>query len=131
MTTSLDTRAVRTKEAPEPIGPYSQALVHRDLVWCSGQIGLDPDTGKLVSGGISEQTDRAIRNLRAVLQGAGSGLESVLKTTVFLKSINDFAAFNETYSRYFGESKPARSTVEVSGLPKGALVEIDAVASVR
>lgn len=122
-------KVVMTRSAPEPIGPYSQAIIAGSTVWCSGQIGIDPRTGQLVPGGVTAQVERAILNLSAVLDEAGAGLSKVVKTTLYLKSIADFAAVNEVYARYFGESKPARSTVEVSGLPKGALVEIEATAT--
>lgn len=122
-------KVVMTRSAPEPIGPYSQAIIAGSTVWCSGQIGIDPRTGQLVPGGVTAQVERAILNLSAVLDEAGAGLSKVVKTTLYLKSIADFAAVNEVYARHFGESKPARSTVEVSGLPKGALVEIEATAT--
>ena len=118
---------IETKNAPAAIGPYSQAMVANELVYTSGQIPIDPKTGGIESEGIEAQTEQVIRNLRAVLEEAGSGLEQVVKTTCFLKNINDFAAFNAVYGRYFAQ-KPARSCVEVSALPKGALVEIEVVA---
>lgn len=123
----MKSKTIETKDAPEAIGPYSQGIVARDFVFCSGQIGLDPDTGKLIEGDIVKQTERAILNLKGVLEEAGSSLKNVVKATVYLKNIDDFQAMNEIYANYF-LSKPARATVEVSALPKGALVEIECVA---
>jgi len=120
-------KVIKTKGAPEAIGPYSQAIIAGGLVFCSGQIGLEPKTGKLVEGGIVDQTERAILNLKAVLEAAGSSLGNVVKTTVFLKNIADFQPMNEIYANYF-LGKPARATVEVSNLPKDALVEIECIA---
>ena len=120
-------KAIHTENAPAAIGPYSQAVESGNLVFTSGQIPLDPKTGNIVSGGIKEQTKRACENLKAVLEAAGSSLEKAVKTTCFLKSISDFADFNEVYAGYF-TGKPARSCFEVGALPKGALVEIEAVA---
>jgi 2-iminobutanoate/2-iminopropanoate deaminase len=122
---------VSTQQAPAAIGPYSQAVHIGDLVYSSGQIPLDPATGQIVAGGIREQTERVLENLKAVLVAAGTDLSQVLKTTVFLKSMNDFAAMNEVYATYLageGVVAPARSTVEVARLPKDALVEIDVIA---
>ena len=121
-------RFVRTEGAPEPIGPYSQAVLVGNTVWCSGQIGIDPRTGLLVSGGAAAQMERALMNLSAVLEEAGAGLHSVVKTTIYLKSMADFPSVNDVYAKSFRASRPARSTVEVSALPKGALVEIEAIA---
>ena len=118
---------ISTKKAPAAIGPYSQAIEAGGLIFTSGQIPLDPDTGMLVPGGIEAQAKQAIENLRAVLEASGSGLDKVVKTTCFLSSMGDFAAFNEVYAQYF-TGKPARSCVEVSALPKSAAVEIEAVA---
>ncbi|MBR1715051.1 MAG: RidA family protein [Treponema sp.] len=120
-------KAIHTENAPAAIGPYSQAVESGNLVFTSGQIPLDPKTGNIVSGGIKEQTKRACENLKAVLEAAGSSLEKAVKTTCFLKSISDFADFNEVYAGYF-TGKPARSCFEVGALPKGALVEIEVVA---
>jgi 2-iminobutanoate/2-iminopropanoate deaminase len=119
---------VQTSAAPPAIGPYSQAIVASDLIFCSGQIPLDPATGEIVEGGIEEQTHRVLKNLRAVLESAGSGLEHVLKTTVFLKRMDDFAAMNAVYATYFPDAPPARSTVEVSRLPRNVLIEIECIA---
>jgi len=119
--------------APKAIGPYSQAQVVRlhggnRMVFTSGQIGLDPATGEIVAGGISEQTRRVLQNLRAVLEGAGLGFTDVVKTTVYLADMQDFSAMNEIYATAFGVSLPARTTIAAAGLPKGARIEIDAVA---
>jgi 2-iminobutanoate/2-iminopropanoate deaminase len=122
---------VSTKNAPEAIGPYSQAVVSGEMIYTSGQIPLDPATGQLVAGGIQEQTKRVIQNLEAVLAAVKSDLQHVVKTTVYLKSMSDFAAMNEIYASYFareGWDPPARSTVEVARLPKEALVEIEVIA---
>lgn len=121
---------IHTDAAPKAIGPYSQAIVANGLVFCSGQVPIDPDTGELVLGGIEEQTHRALRNLKAVLEAAGSGLDRVLKTTVFLQNMGDFAAMNAVYATYFPYDPPARSTVEVAKLPRNALVEIECIALV-
>jgi 2-iminobutanoate/2-iminopropanoate deaminase len=119
---------IATDQAPKAIGPYSQAIRAQGLIFTSGQVGLDPATAQIVDGGITAQTDRVLKNLAAVLQASGSSLEKVVRCTVFLKNIADFAAMNEVYGRYFKQSPPARSTVEVARLPKDALVEIDAIA---
>jgi 2-iminobutanoate/2-iminopropanoate deaminase len=122
---------VSTKNAPEAIGPYSQAIAGPEMIYTSGQIALDPSTGQLVEGGIREQTRRVMQNLEAVLAAANSDLQHVVKTTVYLKSMSDFAAMNEIYATYFarvGWDSPARSTVEVARLPKDALVEIEVIA---
>jgi 2-iminobutanoate/2-iminopropanoate deaminase len=125
--------AVSTIDAPAAIGPYSQAIRIGDMVYTSGQVALDPATGQLVPGGISEQTVRVLENLKAVLKEAGVDFVHVLKTTVFLKDIKDFAAMNEIYAQYLvpeGAVPPARSTVQVAALPKDALVEIELIAKV-
>jgi len=121
-------RVVTTARAPAAIGPYSQALVHGGLVFCSGQVAIDPAAKKLVTGGVAVETERALHNLQAVLEAAGSGLAQVLRTTVYLTAMADFAAMNEVYERMFGGHKPARATVAVKELPLGALVEIDCIA---
>ncbi len=124
-------QAVSTTGAPAAIGPYSQAVRIGDFLYSSGQVALDPATGAVVPGGIAEQTTRAIENLKAVLTAAGASLAQVVKTTVFLKNMGDFAAMNEVYGRYFaadGVVAPARSTVEVARLPKDGLVEIEVIA---
>ena len=121
---------IETKMAPEAIGPYSQGMVARDLIFTSGQIPLNPETGVLEGENISEQTHRVCKNLRAVLSAAGGTLQSTVKTVCFLADMADFSAFNEVYAQYFSH-KPARSCVAVKDLPKGALVEIEAVAEVE
>lgn len=127
-----DVREVRSAQAPQPIGPYSQAVVHGGLVYCSGQVPLDPATGKLVEGDIETQTERVLANLRAVLAAAGASLASVLRTTVYLQSLDDFTRMNAVYARHFtGMPKPARSTVQVAKLPLGAALEIDVIAVVQ
>jgi 2-iminobutanoate/2-iminopropanoate deaminase len=120
-----------TDGAPKAIGPYSQGIIVNGLVFTAGQVALDPKTGELIAGSISEQTSRALENLRAILAAAGSSLSRVVKTTVFLVDMADFAAMNEVYGRAFGAHRPARSTVAVAALPRGARVEIEAVAEVR
>jgi 2-iminobutanoate/2-iminopropanoate deaminase len=119
---------VATDEAPRAIGPYSQAVVAGGLVFASGQIPLDPRTGEFVAGGIREQTEQVMRNLSAVLEAAGSGLERVLKATVYLADMADFAEMNEVYGGFFREEPPARSTVQAARLPRDARVEIDVIA---
>jgi 2-iminobutanoate/2-iminopropanoate deaminase len=121
-------RAVSTGGAPTAIGPYSQAIAADGFVFCSGQIGLDPTTGELVEGGVEAQADRALRNLAAVLDAAGAAMADVVKTTVFLADIGDFGAVNGVYARHMPDPPPARSTFAVGALPKGALVEIEAIA---
>lgn len=123
-----DLRSISTPDAPAAIGPYSQAIVTGELVYTAGQIALEPATMEVVAGDVSAQTDRVMRNLAAILEAAGSSLQRVVKTTVFLQSMGDFGAMNEVYGRHFGEHKPARSTVEVARLPKDVLVEIEAIA---
>ena len=124
----MNKQVISTPNAPKAIGPYEQAIKIGELVYASGQIPLDPKTGDIVEGDIKIQTRRALENLKAVLEAASSSLERVVKTTVFLKNITDFAAMNEVYAEYLGAAKPARSTVAVANLPRGALVEIDLIA---
>lgn len=119
---------VSTDGAPKAIGPYSQATIADDVVYTAGQIALDPATGEIVAGGVSEQTERVFANLAAILQAAGTSLASVVKTTVYLTDMNDFRAMNEVYARAFGDHRPARSTVAVAALPRGVSVEIDVIA---
>jgi 2-iminobutanoate/2-iminopropanoate deaminase len=122
---------VSTTGAPKAIGPYSQAVSANGFIFTAGQVALDPATGELVTGGISEQTTRAMENLRAVLTAAGTSFSQVVKTTVFLVDMADFPGMNEVYGRAFGSHRPARSTVAVAALPRGARVEIEVVAVVR
>jgi 2-iminobutanoate/2-iminopropanoate deaminase len=124
-------KVVRTKNAPNPVGPYNQAIISGELVFTAGQIALDPDTGELEENEVKKQTERVIKNMEAVLLAAGSDLTQVIKTTVFLKNMNDFAAMNEVYGKYFAADPPARSAVEVSRLPKDVLVEIECVAVLK
>ncbi len=120
-------KEVRVDDAPSPIGPYSQAIVHGDLVFCSGQLGLDPSTGKLKEGAV-EQTRQALTNLEAVLRGAGSSLHHALKVTVYLTDLSCFPQMNDVYANFFVPPYPARTAIQVSALPKGAMVEIDVIA---
>jgi len=120
--------AVATQKAPQAIGPYSQAIKANGWIFASGQIPLDPATGQVVPGDITVQTERVLKNLREVLAAAGSSLDRVVKTTVFLKNMAEFAAMNEVYGRFFGKEAPARSTVEVARLPKDVLLQIDVIA---
>ena len=120
---------ISTSDAPQAIGPYSQAIRVGDILFCSGQIPLDPKTQQLVTGDVKVQTDRVCQNILGVLKAAGLTVDRVVKATCFLKNMNDFQAFNETFEKYFGEVKPARSTVEVARLPKDVAVEIEVIAS--
>jgi 2-iminobutanoate/2-iminopropanoate deaminase len=123
-------KVVKTPGAPSAIGPYSQAVVAGGLVFCSGMIALDPQTGELIGASdVRAQTARSLARLRAVLEAAGSSLDRVLKTTIYLMDLGDFGTVNEVYAGYFGDAPPARATVQVAGLPRGALIEIDAVAA--
>ena len=122
---------ISTKEAPQAIGPYSQAVRANGLVFVSGQVAIDPATQQVIEGDVATQTERVMKNLSAILAAAGSRLDHVLRSTVFLKNMNDFAAMNAVYGKYFNASPPARSTVEVSRLPKDVLVEIDVIAQVE
>lgn len=126
----MQKQAIRTDGTPKAIGPYEQAIRVNGFVFTAGQIALDPKTGNLVEGGVAAETRRVLENLSAVLAAAGASMESVVKATVFLKNMSDFAAMNEVYAEYFGKSKPARATVAVVDLPRGALVEIDLCAAV-
>lgn len=120
--------SIQTDHAPQAIGPYSQAIKANGFIFASGQIPLDPATMTIVEGGIEEQTERVLDNLKAVLEAAGASLDRVVKTTVYLADMNEFAAMNEIYARYFGATKPARATVQVARLPRDVKVEIDVVA---
>jgi 2-iminobutanoate/2-iminopropanoate deaminase len=120
---------VLTDKAPKPIGPYSQAVKSNGFLFASGQVALDPRSNEFIGGDIRQQTERAMENLKAVVEAAGSNLHHVVKSTVFLKDMNDFAAMNEAYGKYFPAAPPARSTVQVARLPKDALVEIEVIAT--
>ena len=119
---------IQTDGAPAAIGPYSQAVRAGDFVYCSGQIPLDPSTGQMVEGDVVAQTEQVMRNLEAVLKAAGAGVDRVVKTTIFLVDLGDFARVNETYAKYFKGGPPARATVQVSALPRGSRVEVEAIA---
>lgn len=120
-------KIIQTQKAPPSIGHYSQAIMVDDFIFCSGQVGVEPQTGQLVEG-IEKQTEQVLKNLEAVLAEAGVSFKNIVKTTVYLKNIVDFPKMNEIYAKFFGEHKPARSAVEVANLPKGALIEIEAIA---
>lgn len=119
---------ITTEKAPGAIGPYSQAIKTGGMVYCSGQIPIDPETGEFISNEIAEQTEQVLRNLSAVLEAAGTSLGNVVKTTVFLADMSDFAVMNEVYGRYFNDNKPARATVQAARLPRDARVEIECIA---
>ena len=119
---------VATQDAPQAIGPYSQAIKAGGFIFVSGQVAIDPPTGEIVPGGVSEQTERVMQNLAEILKAAGSGMEKVVKSGVFLKNMGDFAAMNQVYGKFFTTAPPARATVEVARLPKDVLVEIDVIA---
>ena len=123
-------KIINTKKAPAPIGPYSQAILSGNFIFTSGQIAIDPASGEIITGDIESQTLQVLENLKAVLLSAGGSVNSVLKTTIYLKNMDDFQRVNEIYARYFGHSMPARSTVEVSRLPRTVLIEIDCIATV-
>jgi 2-iminobutanoate/2-iminopropanoate deaminase len=125
----MDRNTVETLKAPAAIGPYSQAISTDNLVFCSGQLGLDPVSGQLVPGGTTAEAHQALKNLSVILEAAGSSLDKVLKTTIFLTNLGEFSRLNEVYGSFFDKHPPARSTVQVSALPRGACVEIEAVAS--
>mgnify|MGYP003576470919 CR=1 FL=1 len=122
---------IKTDKAPAAIGPYSQGVIVNGFLFTAGQIALDPGTGQIIEGDVKAQTERVLKNLTEVLGAAGASWQDVVKTTVFLHDMNDFPAVNETYARMIGDARPARSTVQVSGLPRGVLVEIDAIAAVK
>ena len=121
-------QVILTEKGPKPIGPYSQAIRANGFLYVSGQVALDPKTGEMTGGDIREQTERVLENVKGILEAAGVNLHHVVKTTVFLKDMNDFAAMNEVYAKYFTSAPPARSTVQVARLPKDALVEIELIA---
>ena len=126
----MSKKVISTPEAPAAVGAYSQAIVSGGVVYCSGQVPLDPETGELVGGSIADQTRRCLENLSAVLRAAGASLDDVVKVTAFLLDMDDFPEFNEAYGEFFGDEPPARATVAVAGLPKGAQVEVECVAQV-
>ena len=128
LTTDFMREVISTKNAPQAIGPYSQAIKANGFIFCSGQVALDPINQQVIAGDVTAQTDRVLRNLSEILEAAGSGLGKVVKSTVFLKNMSDFPAMNAVYGKYFGSAPPARSTVEVARLPKDVLVEIDVIA---
>jgi 2-iminobutanoate/2-iminopropanoate deaminase len=125
----LPKKHVTTSHAPRPIGPYSQAVISGGLLFCSGQVALDPKTGELVAGDIEAQTEQVLKNLMAVLKEAKMGPDNVVKTTVYLADFADFPRMNEVYARYLGKEPPARTTIQAAGLPKGARIEIDVIAA--
>lgn len=124
-------KEIKTKNAPEAVGPYSQGIRVNNMLFTSGQIPIDKKTGKIIDGGIDEQAKQTFNNLEAILEAGGSSFSDVLKTTIYLKDLGDFAKVNEIYAAYFKEPYPARSCIEVSALPKGALIEVDAIAVVK
>jgi 2-iminobutanoate/2-iminopropanoate deaminase len=124
----MDRKTVQTDKAPKAIGPYAQAIKANGFVYTAGQIALDPQTGNLIEGGVTAQTRQVLENLKAVLEAAGSSFDQVAKATVFLRHMSEFPAMNEVYAEYLGNAKPARATVGVAELPRGALIEIDLVA---
>lgn len=125
---NMNIEVIKTEKAPQAIGPYSQAIVAGPFIFTSGQIPIDPKTGEVVAGGIEEQTEQVLKNLKNVLEAAGSSMNKVVKITVYIQDMNSFSKINEVYAKYFSEPYPARSCVEVSKLPKGVLIEIEAVA---
>ena len=127
----MSTRIIHTDKAPAAIGPYSQAVVANGFLFTAGQIALDPSSGQVIDGDVVAQTERVLGNLKAVLEAGGATLDDVVKTTVFLSDMADFPRMNEVYARAFGKSRPARSTIQAAGLPRGVMVEIEAVAVVR
>ena len=127
----MTNRIVQTQDAPSAIGPYSQGVIANGFLFTAGQIALDPATGTIVEGDVRVQTERVMRNLTAVLTAAGATWDDVVRTTVYLQHMSDFPTVNEVYAKALGNARPARSTVQVAGLPRGVLVEIDAVAAVR
>jgi 2-iminobutanoate/2-iminopropanoate deaminase len=125
----LPTKYVSTAQAPKPIGPYSQGVISGGLLFCSGQIALDPETGELVEGDVAAQTERVLQNLVGVLRAAKMGPENVVKSTVYLTDMADFPKMNEVYARYLGSKPPARTTIQAAGLPRGVKIEIDVIAA--
>jgi 2-iminobutanoate/2-iminopropanoate deaminase len=128
---SIEKKVILTQNAPQPIGPYSQAVAFGNLLFCSGQIPLDPVSGQIVGSDVQTQAKRVLESMKAVVEAGGSQLDQVIKTTIFLKDMNDFPKVNEVYSQFFTQNPPARSTVEVARLPKDVLVEIECIAAIR
>ena len=126
----MEKRIIHTEQAPTPVGPYSQAVRIGDFLYTAGQVALDPKTGKFLSGEIEEETERTLKSLQAILKADGLSMANVVKTTVYLADLSHFARMNTVYEKFFGQSKPARSCVQVAALPKGAKIEVDAVASI-
>jgi len=126
----MSAKIIKSANAPAPIGPYSQAVEYNGLIFTSGQIAIDPKTNQLIEGNVVEQAKQVFENLQAVLEAGASAMDKVLKTTIYLKNMSDFGAVNELYARYFNEALPARSTVEVSRLPKDVLIEVDCIATI-
>ncbi|MFC1693947.1 RidA family protein [Candidatus Latescibacterota bacterium] len=127
----MEKKEIRTDQAPSPVGPYSQAVQSGGFIFCSGQVALEPDTGKLMDTDIESETKRVMENLKAVLEAAGSSLDHVVKTSIFLRDINDFGRVNSVYASYFKDIPPARSTIQAAALPKGAGVEIECIAQMQ
>ena len=127
----MPSKKITTEKAPSAIGPYSQGIIANGFLYTAGQIPLDPTSGKLVDGGIVEQTNRVMQNIQEVLSAAGVGWNEVVKTTVYLNDLSNFPTVNDVYGKWLGDARPARSTVQVTALPRGALVEIDAIAAVK
>ena len=125
----MPTKYVATAHAPKPVGPYSQGVISGGLLFCSGQIALNPDTGELIEGDVAAQTDQVLKNLIAVLREAKMGPENVVKTTVYLADLADFQRMNDVYARYLGKQPPARTTIQAAGLPRGVKIEIDVIAA--
>lgn len=126
----MSPKIIKSDKAPAPIGPYSQAVESNGLIFTSGQIAIDPKTNRLIDGDVKEQARLVFENLKAVLEAGASGLDNVLKTTIYLQNMSDFGEVNEIYAKYFGQALPARSTVEVSRLPKDVLIEVDCIATI-
>ena len=128
----MEKQEIKTAKAPDPVGPYSQAIKAGEFIFCSGQIAIDPKTGEFEGSGIEAETTRVMKNLKAVLEASGSSLDRVIKTTIFVQDMSDFARINAVYGSYFNDTlQPARATIQVAGLPKGAAVEIECIALIK